>query len=56
MVEFERPKHVVEDYYKIDAYLVDNITHILWYVANHEYDGVSDRDAEIAKRLLEVLE
>lgn len=55
MVEFELPKHVVEDYYKIDSYLVDNITHILWFVANHEYECVPDRDAEIAAKLLEVL-
>lgn len=56
MIEFERPKHVQEDYYKIDSYLVDNITHILWFVANHAYDLVPDRDAKIAQKLLEVLE
>lgn len=56
MIEFERPTHVQKDYYEIDSYLVDNITHILWFVANHEYDGVPDREAEIAQKLLEVLE
>ena len=52
-IEIERPIFVHKDFFIVDPFIVDNMLHIMWQVANN-CENISEIDKEISRKILDL--